>query len=278
MDVKGIFEQYRGFRYSKRNISILVSSRGMTKKDSYLSEKQLIAFGHSLLKFKNSIEGWESQNTNEDIIYQPNDFENIENQIFFKYVSDKVLKESILKGVLQLGSIDFYRETENQNIKDRMEGYSHLVINSTHRQFLTTLISGFNFYILCGTINPTMDIEMTNKYGQRLIKILNLNSFAKAIQKSIGATRYYYNIIQYSDTNIFKITNNLIDLETVSSDLNEDIFDFYYKYSFLPSLFIKPAKFSPDKEVRLVFEMPKDTKKLIRLSNKGLLNYIEIVK
>jgi hypothetical protein len=62
-------------------------------------------------------------------------------------------------------------------------------------------------------------------------------------------------------------------------DLIDDAtFDLLYDNSFLPSLFVKPTRFSIEEELRLVFEMPKDVPDVLRTTNKGLLRHIEIIQ
>jgi hypothetical protein len=60
--------------------------------------------------------------------------------------------------------------------------------------------------------------------------------------------------------------------------IDDGIFDLLYKSSFLPSLFMKPTRFSIENELRLVFEMAKDVPHVLRITDKGLLRYIEIIQ
>jgi hypothetical protein len=277
MAIRRVFEQYRGFRYFKDNVSILVKAISRTKKDVSLTDKQLTSYGQALLEFFNSMEGLMINKENDGLILQSEDFPEFRNQSLFKYVPEPVVKNYILKGSFQLGSINYYRQTENQKIQDKLEGYSNIVINSNQRQLNITLTSGFNFYIFCGTICSNVNNQMSSKFGQKIIEIPNILAFAKAVQKSIGAIRFYINRVQYADLKIFNINDNSFDVEAATSpDINENVFNRLYNYSFLPSLFVKPSGFSPEKEIRIVFEMPRDTKKIIRISNKGLLHYIKI--
>src|SRR5262245_32765981 len=49
------------------------------------------------------------------------------------------------------------------------------------------------------------------------------------------------------------IGRSTVDL---SQMINDSMFEFLYKRSFLPSLYVKPTRFSVEQELRLVFEMP----------------------
>jgi len=277
MTIKRVFEQYRGFRYFNDKVSILVKAISLTKKDVSLTNKQLTSYGQALLEFFNSMQGIDIRHENDGIILKPESFPKVEDQTLFKYVPESIVKTYISKGIFQLGSINFYRQTENKKIQDKLEGYSNLVINADHRQLNITLTSGFNFYIFCGTSCSNLDSQMNKKFGEKVIQIPNIIAFAKAVQKSIGAIRFYINRVQYADLKIYHINDNSFDVESAASpDINEKVFKSLYNYSFLPSLYVKPSGFSPEQEIRIVFEMPRDTKKIIRISNKGLLDYIQI--
>jgi len=278
MSLRRVFENYRGFRYYKNNISILVKAVYRTKNNTFLTDEQQLNYSQTILNFYRSVKGLERANKNDGLILQPDNFKEFDNQSFYKYVPNHVLIQSIKKGIFQLGSIKYYKDTENKKIQDNMEGYSNLVINSNQRQVAISLMSGFNFYIFCGTASCNEPDHMKNSFGQRIIEIPNIISFAKAIQKSIGAIRFYVNYIHYSDLKTLVFTDNEFDVEAaVSPDISESIFDSLYLYSFLPSLFAKPSGFAPEKEIRIVFEMPRDVKKYIRISNLGLLDKIRII-
>jgi hypothetical protein len=59
--------------------------------------------------------------------------------------------------------------------------------------------------------------------------------------------------------------------------INGSIFNLLYKNSFLSSLYVKPTRFAVEQEYRLVFEMPNDVPLTTRITNKGLVRYIEMV-
>jgi hypothetical protein len=62
--------------------------------------------------------------------------------------------------------------------------------------------------------------------------------------------------------------------------LNGALFNLLYKNTFLPSLFVKPTRFSGEEELRLAFEMPRDVPPplVLRTNDKSLLKYIEVVR
>jgi len=58
----------------------------------------------------------------------------------------------------------------------------------------------------------------------------------------------------------------------------DDLFEEIEQNLFLPTLFIKPEGFKSENEIRIVFEMNKDLKKPKVINNKGLLDYIKVIK
>ena len=89
----------------------------------------------------------------------------------------------------------------------------------------------------------------------------------------------------YSDLKLLRI-KTLHRFNVAASNANKDfdsciiddkLFDFLYDNSFLPSLFMKPLRFADESELRIVFELPNDVPGHVRISDKRLLEQIEIV-
>jgi hypothetical protein len=59
--------------------------------------------------------------------------------------------------------------------------------------------------------------------------------------------------------------------------ITDSEFEFLYENSLLPSLYVKPTRFSVEQELRLDFEMPNDVPLTTRITNKGLVRHIETV-
>jgi hypothetical protein len=169
-----------------------------------------------------------------------------------------------------------------------MEGLSNIAISTRKHLFGVSLASGYNFGIFCGTFSLNRRSEMSRRFGPRIIKIANLKGFAEEAQSLLGARRYYFNRVVYNDLKMFRIrTLKLIRLSRTEPTGNFDphlidgaIFDLLYESSFLPSLFMKPTRFSVEEELRLVFEMPKDVPPphVLRRTDKALLKYIELLQ
>jgi hypothetical protein len=176
---------------------------------------------------------------------------------------------------------------ELQNSKDGMEGLSNLVVSTPKRLFCTSLVSGYNFGIFCGTSRLDKRREMSDRFGPRIIKIPNLRDFAEQVRQMLGAQRVYANHVRYNDLKMFRVKTvrsfNVGNQNAPNGNfdpqmINDSLFDFLYERSFLSSLFMKPTRFSIEQELRLVFEMPKDVPDVLRISNQGLLKHVEVIQ
>ncbi len=80
------------------------------------------------------------------------------------------------------------------------------------------------------------------------------------------------------DSKAFNTKVQLADLDGVSLDLSDELFNIVFKISENPSIFSKQVRFIDEQELRLVFSMPKDVKRLLNFDYLGLLEEIEIIK
>lgn len=197
---------------------------------------------------------------------------------FFKFIDKETYDNFISKGKFQVGSLQHYREIERDESRDEKEGYSNIILNTNNRQILTSVISGFDNYIFCGTYDLNQKEVMVKKFGKYIIKINNIKSFAEKVKNAIGAISWQVEKVQYTDFKAFKSSINTIDLNGVGPELSNELFDILYRLSERPSLFSKPLRFIPEQELRLTFKMNKKTKKKLKFDNLGLLRDIEIIK
>jgi len=286
MTIRRVHHPYKGFRYYKGIISLLGQAHVVTKGE--LPDPK--SFVKNFIELLNNVgqiadpkkEVKEVILENSIKIYDEEDFQPFNEPTVYQYVSSDILDNYIKKGKFQLGHIIRYHEIENEKARDSLEGFSFLQINYKSQQVYRPLFAGYNFAIFCTTtINNTSGDKhrlMHKNFGDKLIEINNINSFAREISKAIGAKKAVIQKVKYSSAKLFTCRNNNLDLDFLSrSELNNELFDFFYQTSVIPCLFIKPMDFSPEEEIRFVFEMDKDLKKPIRLHNKGLLDFIKVV-
>ncbi len=136
----------------------------------------------------------------------------------------------------------------------------------------------FYKYILCGTPNIEQQEKLAKKFGGYVMKINNIGSFAEKVKKAVGAEYWQLRKVNYTDYKAFNTEVHLADLDGVSPDLSDELFNILIKISENPSIFSKPVGFIDEQELRLVFSMPRDVKRLLNFDNLGLLEEIEIIK
>lgn len=194
---------------------------------------------------------------------------------FYKYINHDIYDKYIKNGIFQLGTIQQYRNIENEQQRDEFEGHS--CINLTINNQIISLLcnSGFNYYIFCGTKSINSEYHK-KQFGDKIIKINDVKLFAETICKQINAVKYYIQNIEYNTLKLYINKNNLIDTKIDTNNiLNSNFFDLLQSYILYPSIFVKPEPFKTENEVRIIFEMKKDVSKPYIFENKTLLKLIE---
>ena len=275
MKIKRTFLRNSGFEYTYNKRKLVAQGMMISKEGVHFSEKDLKNLINHITRYLDS-------RSNIDVapkdplgeIHSNTLFDN--NVLtFHKYISEKTYDKYIAKGKFQLGSLRLYREIEKNESRDEKEGFSNLLVNAGSRDIFVPVISGFNYYVLCGSYVEEYSENMSNKFGEIMITIKNVKSFAESIMKSIGAVRWYIRRVDYSDFKAYRIKQIIKNIPKSGFDMNEELFECLLNASTLPSIFVKPMRFSDENELRLVFEMPKDAKKQLSLHNQGLLQYID---
>lgn len=272
------FIKYVGFKYILNNRSLIVQIITMTKENISLTNSQIEGFIRATSTYLESIQN--KKNLKE--LFGKLDFVNLNPTLcqkpFYKFIHKETYDNFIRKGKFQLGTLKYYREIERQESRDEKEGFANLIINSGNRQILTSVISGFDKFIMCGTYDIENLAYMSTKYGGYIMKISNIKSFAEKVKKAIGAESWYVNDINYTDYKAYSVDANISDLNGVSPELSDEFFNILYKISEKPSVYAKPIRFKDEKESRLSFTMAKDVKTRLNFDNLGLLSDIEIIK
>jgi hypothetical protein len=268
-----------GFEYFHDNKSIIVQLLSVTKENVHFDEADL----RNMIKItSNYFDSISNKKPIKNDLFGVLNVEEYDTELdglsFYKFVSKETFDNFLRKGKFQLGSLKLYREIENENSRDEKEGFCNLLIDSGNRSIFTSVIAGFNHYIFCGTGALKESSTMTGKFGSICLKIKNVKAFAEKIKKSIGAKNWTIKKVTYSDFKAYSTTQLISDLKGVSPDLSEEFFNYLIEYSYLPSIFCKPTRFSPESELRLTFEMDKNVKRKMQFDNLGLLSDIEIIK
>lgn len=268
--------QNKGFEYNLNNRRLIIRAIATTKENAQFDDTQIENFLKAISQYSHTMSGKEGKvslfgevNYDEDLP--------LPSKSLFKFIPKEIFKNFIKKGKFQLGSLQYYREIENEKIKDKKEGYSNIIINTDNRQLLASVISGFNYYIFCGTDKlDELEYKSAN-FGGYIMKINNIKSFATKVMKAIGAKSWSTRKVFYSDFKAYKV-NADVEMDGANPNLSEELFNKLIEISELPSVFGKPKSFEPEQEVRVAFDMGSVTKrKKLNFDNLGLLEEIKLV-
>ncbi len=219
------------------------------------------------------------------------DFSDRSTEPLYKYVPDDTWQRYISKGSIRLGTASDYRTTSNMNIRDQREGASSFHLLSEDLTFNVDMVIGDNCAVFCGTahIEGPDHTMMLSRFGGRRIKIDPLPDFVALISRHIKPFRTRVFDVRYTDLKHFVADDPDIgrypqivgygDLDAAALQrLNENYFDRFYDYAFLPSLFSKPLDYKEERERRIVFELEDDiSTPAIIINDEALLNFITLV-
>lgn len=220
------------------------------------------------------------------------DFSDRSTEPLYKYVSDDTWQQYISKGSIRFGTASFYRTTPNMNIRDEREGASSFHLLSDNLTFNVDMMIGDNCAVFCGTAHiegPDHEL-MLSRFGGRRIKIDPLPDFIALISQHMKSFRTRVFDVRYTDLKHFVADDPDIGLytQTVGKGdaeaaalrrLNENYFDNFYDYAFLPSLFSKPLTYKEERERRIAFELPADIgMPTLDINDEALLKFITLVE
>jgi hypothetical protein len=284
MAVRNDFEPNIGYRFTKDAVSVLLHASARFKSDAIVTNHDVFNLFKRTNRYLADVGAYGHESHAVSKLMTAETFADPGEVEFYKFLPPSSL-EYYRAGSFQFGSIQFYRDIENQNSKDGMEGLSNIVFQTPKNVWAMSMASGFNFGIFCGTSSLKMRDEMTKQFGPHIVRIANLRAFAEDAQALLGAKRFYFNRVIYNDLKMFR-TRTLQKLKLSLDEppgnfdpklVTDAMFDLFYKDSFLPSLFMKPSRFSEESELRIVFEMPSDIPppRVLRLHDANLLKHIE---
>lgn len=260
--------------YTLNNRNIISQFMASTKKGETFTDDELIKFVTITTKFieaKNKIpSSWTKLNGDLHTLPLPTST----TPTFYKYMTEQTYNTYIAKGKFKLGSLSLYRSIEKIESRDDREGNSNILIDTNDGSIFISVISGFNYYVLCGTGTQDNSEYMSKKFGNIRITINDVKSFADSVSKMIGATRWFIKHVGYSDFKFYRTMHEFKQSPTSGIHISAELFDFLIDKSTLPSLFVKPAMFTPECELRLVFEIPKKAQKELKVHNQGLLRHV----
>ena len=192
-----------------------------------VTDADLLNFFKHINKFLIDLGTYEEQRLVTGARMNADHFPDLNNAVFYKFLPERSL-QYYADGSFQFGSIQYYRTIEQQNSKDSMEGLCNLAIKTPKHLFGTSLVSGYNFGVFCGTSTLNRRDEMSERFGPRIIKIVDLREFAEKAKQLLKAQRFYFNQVIYDDLKIFR-TNTLksirLSRDEPSGDFDPNLID-----------------------------------------------------
>ena len=117
-----------------------------------------------------------------------------------------------------------------------------------------------------------------DNFGPCVLRIRNIASFKREIQKQLSINYSICKEVEYNEMKIVRYFSDIEFTDTTNQIIDERTFSLITKIISPNTIFRKPFDYSPEFELRFAFETNKDQKHPVILNNKGLLNYIDIVK
>ncbi len=297
------FEKNAGFRLYQDRRSILLGGLSMTKQGIFPSDTNREHFSLILQKFFHDISGlrdspppaWNRTDGPLPQSLATVDFGKPGQEVIFKYVSASTWKY-MQRGSFQLGSAQYYRTIENPKARDWLEGLSFISLRDHEREITAALTSGFNVALFCATreVDSETHSRMMDSFGGPggfCLRIGPVSEFSALVAKRIKAVGVRFHDVIYSDAKSFVqasatatrikdiVGSDSVLSNSILSAINRKCFSELYNIGLLPSLFVKPASFSHEKERRLAFERIGDLQTAtLRVEDKNLLDFITIVE
>lgn len=263
-----------GIAVTHNNKKLILASYSVMKENVFLSSVDRINFLLAMLKNLPEVE-IDSISMNHFIPIRTDGNSTSNKLVFRKFISRDTYENYVNHGDFQLGSLKKYREIERKESRDKLEGYTHIILNTESRQISVLAISAFDQYILCGTDSDENTEYMSNHFGEVMIEVKNIDSFANKIKALIGAKSWAINKVQYTNLKQITLENQVLDWD-FSDCFHPSFLERIYEPSFFPSVFSKLRSFSKENEVRLAFEMEGEVDWDLTISDKSLLDDVEI--
>lgn len=279
------FVPRQGFKITHRGVSINALASALLKP----TLKDYHTLGSIFLNHFRRVNGKSPAaptNTAPSSVLTEHDFKPFTSEFAYKYFESDLFP-FFQKGSFRLGTLRYYREIENLKIADDSEGIASLKIDDPNGGggYFASYVSGFNYYIFCmSTEEPSQEHRiLSENFGGRAMKI-RIIPFANALQRRVGALRYSVFEVIYNDSKVFRLDGS--DAPGQLFDANNQVIETSYTYILnkligigsYPHLFVKPLRYSSEREVRIAFEMPRDIEAhYLDIEVPELLDYVEFL-
>lgn len=155
------------------------------------------------------------------------------------------------KGTLQLGAFEYYRNFDNEEVRDEEEGNTILVGSNSKQTAVITITGGFDQYVFC-CYDGEAEQDIIEKFEyDSFFEIADLDGFSKAISKKLNA------ISNNKSQCIYKKDKVLVS--NVSEEFKFGVISSHLEnLGSISKFFIKPWRFNHQQEYRFTWKVNND--------------------
>lgn len=282
------FIPFVGFRLTYEGKTLVMNGASFGEIGAKLSDKQIIAFSEALSFY---LSGMRSQ---EHLPFFKAKLTTAEPPLLsdgtaFKFTDEEGLKYW-LRGSIRLRPPATYISIENPDARDIREGMGFLYLQGSQRFATMMSMSGFNSLIICTSADARKSERRARmkKFGNRIIKITDVNRFAGRIAEITGATDYLVRDVTYSDAksvkgfssfpDILAEVNGLGDLKDSTLEyIAKNWIDELIRFSAAASIFTKPLSYKNERERRFQFSFPTNVEEQLDVEDALLAKLVKVV-
>lgn len=180
------------------------------------------------------------------------------NSTIIKMMKKQHVDSFFNNGTLQLGTFEYYRNHENDEVKDIEEGSTILVGANSKNTAVVTITGGFDHYAFC-CFDGEADQDTIKKFEyDSYFEIVDPVGFQQAISKKLNA------VFSMQSRCIYK--NDRVLVSQVSEEFNFVVLSSHLEsLGAISKFYIKNKRFALQSEFRFIWELPFDIKKPIIL-------------
>lgn len=258
----------------------------------HMTSEQKKSLALTILNYLEAIDGRGQTQSVRPKALEPNDFLEIKNPSFFRFVDEQTLAY-LKKGSFRFGTPHYYRDIEDDGRSDRLEGYAMVTLEGKKKAFSIAATAGFNCAVLCGTSalpsNYRRLQRMRQKFGKYIMQIVDPVAFCSMMGEKLGAIQCCTRDILYADAKYMTVVTNDLDdflAEIGKGDLTDErlhklnirYWASLYQHLLFPSAFSKPMRFSSERERRILFELPSNVEvPFVTIEAPEVLKFIRFV-
>ncbi|WP_438967243.1 hypothetical protein [Flavobacterium sp.] len=192
-----------------------------------------------------------------DITYE-SEFNGLEkpNSSIIKMSKKEHVDSFFKNGTLQLGTFEYYRNQENEEVKDIEEGSTILVGSNSKNTAVVTITGGFDHYTFC-CFDGDADPEIIRKFDyDSYFEIVDPVGFQQAIAKKLNA------VFTMKSQCIYK--NDKVLVSQISEEFNFGVLSSHMEtLGDISKFYIKNKRFAHQNEFRFTWKLSNDIDKPI---------------